>query len=116
MDALIDPYGNVTSVKVISGPPLLHRAAANALRQWKYEPARLDGQPVAVHLAVTLNFHLASWRLRRQRSSVVRTILRQGPVRSLLLQQLESGEAQEASAEQKHTAGLRNWRGTKSCH
>lgn len=58
MDALIDPYGNVTSLKVISGPPLLHRAAVNALRQWKYEPARLDGQPVAVHLAVTLNFHL----------------------------------------------------------
>jgi TonB family protein len=58
MDAVIDAAGNVKSVRVISGPPLLQRAAVDALRQWKYEPARLDGQPIAVHLTVTLNFRL----------------------------------------------------------
>src|SRR6266849_124830 len=39
MDALVDPAGNVTGVKVISGPTLLQEAAMAALRQWKYEPA-----------------------------------------------------------------------------
>ena len=57
MEALIDPAGNVTEVKVISGPLLLQRAAEEALRQWKYEPARLNGRPVAVHLTVTMKFH-----------------------------------------------------------
>jgi TonB family protein len=56
MDALIDPAGDVTEVKVISGPLLLQRAAEEALRQWKYEPARLNGRPVAVHLTVTMKF------------------------------------------------------------
>ena len=58
MEAEIDAAGNVRSVKVISGPPLLRRAAVDTVRQWKYEPARLDGQPVAVHLRLTQNFHL----------------------------------------------------------
>src|SRR6266446_8282231 len=48
MDALVDPAGNVTGVKVISGPTLLQEAAMAALRQWKYEPARLDGRPVSL--------------------------------------------------------------------
>jgi len=58
MDALVDPAGNVTDVKVISGPPPLQGAAMAALRQWKYEPARLDGRPVAFHLNVTVKFHI----------------------------------------------------------
>jgi protein TonB len=57
MDALIDPAGNVTEVKVISGPLLLQRAAEEAVRQWKYKPARLNGRPVALHLTVTMKFH-----------------------------------------------------------
>ena len=58
MDAEIDAAGNVRSVKVISGPPLLRKAAVDAVCQWKYEPARLDGRPVAVHLRLTQNFQL----------------------------------------------------------
>jgi protein TonB len=58
MDALIDSAGNVKEVKVISGPPLLQQAAKDALRQWKYEPARLDGQPVAIHLSVVMKFRI----------------------------------------------------------
>jgi hypothetical protein len=30
----------------------------DALRQWNYEPARLDGQPVPTHLSVTVKFRL----------------------------------------------------------
>jgi TonB family protein len=58
MDALIDSAGNVKEVKVISGPPLLQQAAKDALRQWKYEPARLDGQSVAIHLSVVMKFRI----------------------------------------------------------
>ncbi len=58
VDALIDAKGNVTTVKVISGPVLLQQAAIATVRQWKYEPARLDGQAVAMHLSVTVKFRL----------------------------------------------------------
>jgi periplasmic protein TonB len=58
IDALIDVNGRVTSMKVISGPALLHQAATDALRQWKYQPATLDGKPVPMHLTITLQFRL----------------------------------------------------------
>ena len=58
VDALIDVNGRVTSMKVISGPALLHQAAMEALRQWKYRPATLDGKPVPMHLTITLQFRL----------------------------------------------------------
>jgi len=58
VDALIDASGNVSTMKVISGPVLLHEAAMTALKQWKYEPAKLDGNPAAMHLTVTIQFRL----------------------------------------------------------
>jgi protein TonB len=58
LDALIDASGKVTDVKVISGPVLLQQAAIETVRHWKYEPARLDEQAVAMHLTVTVKFHL----------------------------------------------------------
>lgn len=58
VDALIDANGKVTTMKVVSGPTLLHQAAMDALKQWKYQPATLDGKPVAMHLTVTLQFRL----------------------------------------------------------
>ena len=58
VDALIDAAGKVTTVKVISGPVLLQQAAMDTVRRWEYEPARLDGQPVAMHLSVTVKFRL----------------------------------------------------------
>jgi protein TonB len=58
IDALIDSTGKVTTMKPLSGPVALHQAAMGALRQWKYEPARLDGQPVSTHLSVTMKFRL----------------------------------------------------------
>jgi TonB family protein len=58
IDALIDANGRVTSMKVVSGPTLLHQAAMDALRQWKYRSATLDGNPVPMHLTITLQFRL----------------------------------------------------------
>jgi TonB family protein len=56
IDALIDANGRVSSVKVVSGPALLQQSAMDALKQWKYQPATLDGKPVSMHLMVTLQF------------------------------------------------------------
>jgi len=58
IDALIDTTGRVTTMKVVSGPTLLHQAAMDALRQWKYQPASLDSKPVQMHLTVTIQFRL----------------------------------------------------------
>ena len=56
VDALIDADGNVTNLKAVSGPPILRQAAMDAVRQWKYDPARLDGRPVPIHLGLTVRF------------------------------------------------------------
>ncbi len=60
MDSVIDANGNVTQLKLVSGHPLLVTAAFNAVQQWKYEPTRLNGVPVAVEMHVTVHFHLGS--------------------------------------------------------
>ncbi len=56
IDALIDASGSVASMKVLSGPPVLHKAALDAVKQWKYSPALLDGEPTSMHLTVTVQF------------------------------------------------------------
>ncbi len=58
VDALIDATGRVTTIKVISGPVLLQQSAVTAVRQWKYEPAALNGNVVPMHLTVTVKFRL----------------------------------------------------------
>jgi protein TonB len=58
IDALIDATGRVTTMKIVSGPTLLHQSAMDALRQWKYQPATLDGKPVPMHLTVTIQFRM----------------------------------------------------------
>lgn len=58
IDALIDSTGKVTTVKPLAGPVPLQQAAMDALQQWKYEPARLNDQPVSMHLSVTMKFRI----------------------------------------------------------
>jgi len=58
IDAILDEQGNVVEMRVVSGPPLLHQAALDALKQWKYEPVYLNDQPIAVEMIVTINFQL----------------------------------------------------------
>jgi len=56
IDAVIDTQGNVVEMQTVSGQPLLALAAMEALRQWKYEPTILGGEPVPVRLLVTITF------------------------------------------------------------
>src|SRR5258708_3883310 len=60
MTALIDKGGNVQNLQVVSGPPLLAPAAIEAVKQWRYKPFLLNGQPVEVETTVTVNFHVRS--------------------------------------------------------
>jgi TonB family protein len=50
--------GTVDDIETISGPPLLVRAAEEAVAQWRYAPTLVDGDPVNVVTTVSLEFHL----------------------------------------------------------
>jgi|HubBroStandDraft_6_1064221.scaffolds.fasta_scaffold00680_6 TonB family protein len=54
----IDKAGNVVHMQVISGPTMLRQPALDALRQWKYAPSTLNGQPVSVEMQVTIKFRM----------------------------------------------------------
>ena len=58
LDALVDETGKVVETTVIGGPQPLRVAAQDALRNWKYKPAQLNGKPIAVHTRVSLRFAL----------------------------------------------------------
>jgi protein TonB len=58
LEANINKDGSTANVQVLKGDPLLRQAAVNAVRQWKYKPYRLDGQPVEIVTQVTVNFVL----------------------------------------------------------
>jgi len=58
LEAVITREGSVDSVRAVSGHPLLVQAAIDAVRQWRYRPTLLNGQPVDVITTVTVNFTL----------------------------------------------------------
>ena len=58
VDAQVDVNGRVVSAQAVDGPSALRQAAVDAVRQWKYAPAMLDGVPTAAHIMVTVKFRL----------------------------------------------------------
>jgi TonB family protein len=56
LDAELDERGNVTGMKVLSGPRQLQREAERAIGLWEFAPARADGKPVASHLTLSVQF------------------------------------------------------------
>lgn len=58
IQATIGVDGAVIDATVLRSVPLLDQAALEAVRQWRYSPTRLNGQPVAVVMTVTVNFQL----------------------------------------------------------
>jgi serine/threonine-protein kinase len=56
--ATITKDGSVTNLQLLSGDPLLNLAAKQAVLQWKYTPAKLNGQPTEVTQAIVVNFTL----------------------------------------------------------
>lgn len=58
LEAIIDPQGNVTNLRILRPIPLLDRAAIEAVKQWKYEPTLLNEVPVPIVMTVTVVFRL----------------------------------------------------------
>jgi protein TonB len=58
IQAVIGLDGAIKNLQVVSGPPLLVAAAIAAVRQWRYEPTLLSGQPVEVATDIEVNFAL----------------------------------------------------------
>jgi protein TonB len=56
--AVIGTDGSVKDVRVESGLPMLAQAAIDAVRQWRYKPYMIDGEPVEVDSRITINFTL----------------------------------------------------------
>lgn len=68
VQAVIDKQGTVSDVKVLKGLPFgLSEAAAEAIRQWTFEPARdEEGNPVSVYYNLTINFTLGDKKKDRE--------------------------------------------------
>lgn len=59
VQAIVTKTGEVQDVKVLKGLPMgLDKAAADAVRKWKFKPATLNGKPVDVYFNLTVNFTL----------------------------------------------------------
>jgi periplasmic protein TonB len=57
--AIISRDGTIERAELLSGPGLLTNAAMQAVRQWKYRPYYLNGEPVEVETQITVNFVLS---------------------------------------------------------
>jgi len=59
LHAIIAKDGTVQELQYISGPALLMRSAMDAVRQWKYQPTLLNGEPVEVDTTISVVFTLS---------------------------------------------------------
>jgi protein TonB len=58
LEATISKNGTIENLRVLSGPPMLQQAALDAVRQWRYKPYQLNGEPTEVETTVDVNFTL----------------------------------------------------------
>lgn len=58
LSATIGKDGTIQNLQVLTGHPFLAKAAMDAVRQWRYRPYLLNGQPVDVETTITVNFNL----------------------------------------------------------
>jgi periplasmic protein TonB len=56
---VISRDGTIENLQVVSGHPMLVQAAVDAVRQWRYRPYVLNGEPVEVETEVKVNFILS---------------------------------------------------------
>jgi TonB family protein len=56
LDVVIGRDGNVAEVRALNGPQILAQSAVEALRWWRFQPYRVDGQPAVVETTVAVEF------------------------------------------------------------
>ncbi|HET7749832.1 MAG TPA: TonB family protein [Terriglobales bacterium] len=59
LQAEISKDGTIENLRLMSGHPMLAPSAIEAVKQWRYKPYFLNGEPVAVETQITVNFTLA---------------------------------------------------------
>jgi protein TonB len=59
LQAVISKDGSIENLHLVSGHPMLAPAAIDAVKQWKYKPYFLNGEPVEVETTINVNFTLA---------------------------------------------------------
>ena len=57
VDIVVGQDGSVVSMRALNGPDILANAAMDGLRWWKFEPYRVNGEPVAVETTVAIEFN-----------------------------------------------------------
>jgi protein TonB len=60
LHAIINKAGSIERLEVISGPEMLRASALDAVRNWKYKPYVLNGDPTEVETTITVNFNFGS--------------------------------------------------------
>ena len=60
LKAVIGKDGDIKELQVVSGHPILVPAAIDAVKQWRYRPYLLNGEPVEVETNITVTFQIAS--------------------------------------------------------
>ena len=58
LEAMISKQGTIENLRLLAGHPMLAPAAIDAVRQWRYRPYILNGEPVEVETQITVNFAL----------------------------------------------------------
>ena len=58
---IVDADGSVKDAQAVNGNPILGKAAMEAIRQWRYRPALLNGEPAAVNAEIEMRFHRHKW-------------------------------------------------------
>ena len=59
LQAVIGKDGSIQNLRVVSGHPMLAQAALEAVKQWRYKPYFLNGEPVDVDTTINVNFTLS---------------------------------------------------------
>jgi protein TonB len=60
LHAIIDKQGRVAQLEVVSGHPLLVQSAMEAVKQWRYKPTQLNGDPVEVDTTIQVTFAMGA--------------------------------------------------------
>lgn len=60
LQALIGRTGNIEDLRVLSGPAILSSAAMQAVKQWRFRPYYLAGEPVETQARITVNFTIST--------------------------------------------------------
>jgi len=58
LQATISKTGTIENLRAVSGHPILIQAAMDAVKQWRYKPYLLNGEPVEIETTITVKFHM----------------------------------------------------------